>query len=191
MVEARFNLNVESLKGLEAALGKLDDYTRAYNGIIGRAAKKLIPDIRAALLSNLRASGLKLNKKRSESNTTKRLEEMIRQAVCFTTSKGIVITLPRGFAEKDYQKANALQYGAVRGNPVRNSRSRQKIKRIAETQYQQSDGKNRQVTAGITYVPAHPYFALNASQISALNEKLNQFIEEEYEETAKKIMGAA
>jgi hypothetical protein len=191
MVEARFTLNVDALKGLEAALGQLYDYTREYNGIIGRAAKRLTPDVRAFLLSNLRSSGLKLHGPRSSGNKTMRLEDMIRQAVCFTTSKGIVVTLPRGFSNSDYQKANALQYGAIRGNPVKNSKSRSKIKKIGEIQFNQSGGKDRKVATGISYLPAHPYFTLTPGQVAELNMKLNVYIEDEYNQTAKKIMEGA
>jgi len=176
----------QTLAAMEGYYDSIAEYFKNYNEILGKAAKMLIPLVRKELLNSLANSGLNMNAKRSASNKTKRLADMVANATVYTSSKAVVITMARGYKDEDYQKANALEHGAVRGKLPwkRGTKQRTAFKRALEKSGARSTVITVKTESGedknlfVTRIPAHPYFGLTPAQITVINAAFIQNVAE-------------
>lgn len=185
----------ETMRQMESYFDSLQAYFDAYNDIVAKAAQSLTSMIRAELVASLHASDIKLGSKRSASNKTAKLEYMIKQSVIYFTKKGMSITIGPGFTESDYQKVGALNYGALRGSTLKNTKSRASLRESLAATGQKSliyerTRKGIQTTDALYRIDGHSFYTLNTGQIVRINAKLIEALQREINASFAKLKKA-
>lgn len=157
-----FGVDVSPIKRLQGQLKKMDDFLALERRIMARAARQITPLARQLLLA---AAGRQVNLQHSKQagDKTKHLREMIEAVEVKPTKYGVWLQFAgraKGFSKKDFAKAGALQYGALRGSDLVSRKRREAQKRKIQ---------ERNKRAGsMTATEAKDFYALDAGQIAQL-----------------------
>jgi hypothetical protein len=165
MAKGKLTIDTSPIKQLEKECDDGERFFKLYNEIKANICKKLTSWARSAMESTYNKSSL-----RTKSG---RLLSMIRRAEVVPTKSGFTIRMPKGFSAVDYAKAGALQYGAVHGASGISGRARKKLKTNAK---KQGDG----------HAKPHPYFFLDAGQVSTLTDLYQKHLQDEYDSFMKR-----
>jgi len=156
--KARANFAAASAR----AMSKMQSATGAVPAEIAAAAgRQLIPFVRRELAISYARSGLKRR-------TGDLYRRAVTQSIIEVKGDSVSIAFSSGADPDTYAKANALQYGGVRG--TRGARLSKGLKK--KLMFSLSGGLSANA------IKAHPYFTLRGDQVSRLQERYRQLVSE-------------
>ncbi len=153
----KITLDKDPLNAIRDQMSSVVEFIDKKNEIYRRVCSKITPLVRVLAMETLRRSGLH--------RITGELEGAIAGTIVYPTSKGIRIGPVRGLKEDTYRKLGALQFGAIRGLPIQNKRTRKKIKAAS--------------AGASNVVSAHPLYRFTDSDIRQISDLVNNVLESE------------
>lgn len=165
MAKPKFDISEDTINKIKQAEDSCNEFLQRRNEFVKNACKKTTPFVVKCLLESYSNSGIKTK--------SGELKRAIQAAVFIPTRKGFRVTLGPGFSTNAYAKFGALQFGYIKGQVVRGSRARKKLKNLAAKDYEKTGNRSG---LGGTYVEPHKYFELTDNQIAAINTEFNKHL---------------
>jgi hypothetical protein len=168
--KVQFTIDLAPLKELEREITSMETFLAQRSKIMARAARAVTPLARQLLMNNA-SRAVNLNHVKTKGDTTRHLKEMLENVQVKATKYGLWLQYAggkSGFTDHDFEKANALQFGALRGSSLRTQKYRAKLKQVM-----QASGKR---SGGTTTTTPHLFYMVNAGDVLRLKSAMEAAI---------------